>query len=162
MKITQRFMLVCIFLTCQQYLAAQSYNLGWRKQSFAFETLYATHAQVPQVINNDKTANTQKAQKILTNENEQNVTQGHKQIVQLINNLAGQSTFKHTVCDAYMKIYQSYQKSQEMFLQLQRIQHVVVGYLRTNMTTCPELENQLNNASSMEEEIQIFLSYYKE
>ncbi len=162
MRRVYNLIVLCMLLICQQYITAQNYNLGWRKQSFAFETLYASYAQVPQVINNNKPANTQKAQKILTNENEQNVTQGHKQIVQLINNLAGQSTFKHTVCDAYMKIYQSYQKSQEMFLQLQRIQHVVVGYLKTNMTTCPELENQLNNASSMEEEIQIFLSYYKE
>lgn len=162
MKTIQKLVLICILFTCQQYITAQNYNLGKQKQSFAYKTLYVSYAQVPQVINNNKPANTQKAQKILTNETEQNVTQGHKQIVQLINNLAGQSTFKHTVCDAYMKIYQSYQKSQEMFLQLQRIQHVVVDYLRTNMTTCPELENQLNNASSMEEEIQIFLSYYKE
>ena len=47
-----------MLLICQQYITAQSYNLGKQKQSFAYETLYAYHAQIPQVVNN-KTVNTQ-------------------------------------------------------------------------------------------------------
>ena len=97
-----------------------------------------------------------------TDENAQDVINRHRQIVQLINNLAGQSTSKYTVCDVYMKIYQSYQKAQDKFLQLQEIQDVVITYLRNNKTIYPNLENQLKNASSMEEEIAVFLSYYKE
>ena len=128
MKRVYNLIVLCILLICQQNIVAQSYNLGWRKQSFAFETLYATHEQIPQVINNDTPANTQKAQKILTNDNEQNVTKGHKQIVQLINNLAGQSTFKSIVVDVYINIYQSSQKAQEKFLQIQQIQ--MINYVR--------------------------------
>lgn len=139
---------------CQQYITAQNYNLGKQKQSFAYKTLYASYEQGSQVIiNNNQPVNAQNAQDVINR---------HRQIVQLINNLAGQSTSKYTVCDVYMKIYQSYQKAQDKFLQLQEIQNVVITYLRNNKTIYPNLENQLKNASSMEEEIAIFLSYYKE
>lgn len=154
---------LCILLICQQNIVAQSYNLGRQQQSFAYKTLYASHVQVSQVIiNNNQPVNAQNAQKTSTDENAQDVINRHRQIVQLINNLAGQSTSKYTVCDVYMKIYQSYQKAQDNFLQLQEIQNVVITYLRNNKTIYPNLENQLKNASSMEEEIAIFLSYCKE
>ena len=160
MKTIQRLVLICILFTCQQYITAQNYNLGKQKQSFAYKTLYASHVQVSQVIiNNNQPVN---AQKTSTDENAEDVIKRHRQIVQLINNLAGQSTSKYTVCDVYMKIYQSYQKAQDKFLQLQEIQNVVITYLRNNKTIYPNLENQLKNASSMEEEIAVFLSYYKE
>lgn len=58
MKKVRNLILLCMLLICQQYITAQSYNLGKQKQSFAYETLYAYHAQIPQVVNN-KTVNTQ-------------------------------------------------------------------------------------------------------
>lgn len=154
MKRVYNLIVLCILLICQQYIIAQSYNLGKQKQSFAYKTLYASYEQGSQVIiNNNQPVNAQNAQDVINR---------HRQIVQLINNLAGQSTSKYTVCDVYMKIYQSYQKAQDKFLQLQEIQNVVITYLRNNKTIYPNLENQLKNASSMEEEIAVFLSYYKE
>ena len=76
--------------------------MGRQKQSFAYKTLYASYEQGSQVIiNNNQPVNAQNAQDLINR---------HRQIVQLINNLAGQSTSKYTVCDVYMKIYQSYQK----------------------------------------------------
>ena len=154
MKTIQRLVLICMLFTCQQYITAQNYYLGRQKQSFAYKTLYASYEQRSQVIiNNNQPVNAQNAQDVINR---------HRQIVQLINNLAGQSTSKYAVCDVYMKIYQSYQKAQDKFLQLQEIQNVVITYLRNNKTIYPNLENQLKNASSMEEEIAVFLSYYKE
>lgn len=154
MKRVYNLIVLCILLICQQDIVAQSYNLGKQKQSFAYKTLYASYEQGSQVIiNNNQPVNAQNAQDVINR---------HRQIVQLINNLAGQSTSKYTVCDVYMKIYQSYQKAQDKFLQLQEIQNVVITYLRNNKTIYPNLENQLKNASSMEEEIAVFLSYYKE
>lgn len=154
MKRVYNLIVLCILLICQQDIVAQSYNLGKQKQSFAYKTLYASYEQGLQVIiNNNQPVNAQNAQDVINR---------HRQIVQLINNLAGQSTSKYTVCDVYMKIYQSYQKAQDKFLQLQEIQNVVITYLRNNKTIYPNLENQLKNASSMEEEIAVFLSYYKE
>jgi accessory colonization factor AcfC len=154
MKRVYNLIVLCILLICQQHIIAQSYNLGKQKQSFAYKTLYASYEQGSQVIiNNNQPVNAQNAQDVINR---------HRQIVQLINNLAGQSTSKYTVCDVYMKIYQSYQKAQDKFLQLQEIQNVVITYLRNNKTIYPNLENQLKNASSMEEEIAVFLSYYKE
>lgn len=58
MKKVRNLILLCMLLICQQYITAQSYNLGKQKQSFAYETLYAYHAQIPQVVNNE-TVNTQ-------------------------------------------------------------------------------------------------------
>ena len=163
MRRVYNLIVLCMLLICQQHIIAQSYNLGRQKQSFAYKTLYASYEQGSQVIiNNNQPVNAQNAQKTSTDENAQDVINMHRQIVQLINNLAGQSTSKYTVCDVYMKIYQSYQKAQDKFLQLQEIQDVVITYVRNNKTIYPNLENQLKNASSMEEEIAVFLSYYKE
>ena len=104
MRIIRNLILLGILLICQQYIVAQSYYLGKQKQSFAHKTLYANHAQ--KTINNNEIINTQPAQKKLTDQNEQKVIESHKQIVQLINNLAGQSTFKSIVVDVYINIYQ--------------------------------------------------------
>ena len=170
MKAIQRLVLICILFTCQQYIVAQSYYLGKQKQSFAYNTLYTNHAQKTinnnettnnnEIINNNETINTQPAQKKITDQNEQKVIESHKQIVQLINNLAGQSAFRSIVMDVYIKIYQS--KSQENMINLKKIQSVVISYLNSKGSAYPTLDTELKNASSMEDEIAIFLSYYKE
>lgn len=148
---------------CQQYITAQNYNLGKQKQSFAYKTLYANRAQkTPLVKNTNDTINTQSIQPKVIDKNEQQVLTTHKEIIQSINDLAGNSTFKSTVMDVYIKIYQSSKKEQEELLQLQQIQYVVLTYLENKARIYPNLENQLINASSMEDEIAIFLSYYKE
>ena len=164
MKRVYNLIVLCILLICQQDIVAQSYNLGKQKQSFAYNTLYTNHAQKTinnnEIINNNETINTQPAQKKLTDQNEQKVIESHKQIVQLINNLAGQSAFRSIVMDVYIKIYQS--KSQENMLNLKRIQYVVISYLNSKGSAYPTLEKELKNASSMEEQINIFLSYSQE
>lgn len=109
-----------------------------------------------------ETIKTQSKQPKVIDKNEQQVLTMHKEIIQLMNDLAGNSTFKSTVMDVYIKIYQSSKKEQEELLQLQQIQYVVLTYLEKKTRIYPNLENQLINASSMEDEIAIFLSYYKE
>ena len=117
MKTIQRLVLICILFTCQQYITAQSYNLGRQKQSFAYETLYAKRPQKSQleksqvensqvVKSNNEMVNTQPVQNKVTDKNEQKVLTTHKKIIQLINNLTGNSTFKSIVVDVYIKIYQ--------------------------------------------------------
>lgn len=163
MKTIQRLVLICILFTCQQYITAQSYNLGKQKQSFAYKTLYANLHGMSQVVkSNNEMLNTQSAQKKVTNQIEQKVLTTHKKIIQLINNLTGNSTFKSIVVDVYIKIYQSSKNTQDAFLHLQQIQHVVLTYLENKASIYPDIVKQLQNASSMQEEIQIFLSYYQE
>lgn len=163
MKRVYNLIVLCILLICQQHVVAQSYNLGRQKQSFAYETLYANLHGMSQVVkSNNEMLNTQSAQKKVTNQIEQKVLTTHKKIIQLINNLTGNSTFKSIVVDVYMKIYQSSKNTQEAFLHLQQIQHVVLTYLENKASIYPDIVKQLQNASSMQEEIQIFLSYYKE
>ena len=164
MRRIYKLFVLCMLLICQQYIVAQSYYLGKQKQSFAYNTLYTNHAQKTinnnEIINNNETINTQPAQKKLTDQNEQKVIESHKQIVQLINNLAGQSAFRSIVMDVYIKIYQS--KSQENMINLKKIQSVVISYLNSKGSAYPTLDTELKNAASMEEEIAIFLSYSQE
>lgn len=163
MRIVRHLILLCMLLICQQHVVAQSYKLGKQKQSFAYKTLYANRAQVSQVVkSNSEMLNTQSAQKKVTNQIEQKVLTTHKKIIQLINNLTGNSTFKSIVVDVYIKIYQSSKNTQDEFLHLQQIQHVVLTYLENKASIYPDIVKQLQNASSMQEEIQIFLSYYQE
>lgn len=163
MKRVYNLIVLCILLICQQNIVAQSYNLGTQKQSFAYETLYANLHGMSQVVkSNNEMLNTQSAQKKVTNQIEQKVLTTHKKIIQLINNLTGNSTFKSIVVDVYMKIYQSSKNTQEAFLHLQQIQHVVLTYLENKASIYSDIVKQLQNASSMQEEIQIFLSYYQE
>lgn len=166
MRRIYKLFVLCMLLICQQYIVAQSYYLGKQKQSFAYNMLYTNHAQKTinnnEIINNNETINTQPAQKKLTDQNEQKVIESHKQIVQLINNLAGQSAFRSIVMDVYIDIYQSSKKAQEKFLQLQQIQHIVLTYLENKARIYPNLEKELKNASSIEEQINIFLSYSQE
>ena len=163
MKRVYNLIVLCILLICQQNIVAQSYNLGRQKQSFAYETLYANQHGMSQVVkSNNEMLNTQSAQKKVTNQIEQKVLTTHKKIIQLINNLTGNSTFKSIVVDVYMKIYQSSKNTQDEFLHLQQIQHVVLTYLENKASIYPDIVKQLQNASSMQEEIQIFLSYYQE
>ena len=163
MKRVYNLIVLCILLICQQNIVAQSYNLGTQKQSFAYETLYANLHGMSQVVkSNNEMVNTQPAQNKVTDKNEQKVLTTHKKIIQLINNLTGNSTFKSIVVDVYMKIYQSSKNTQDEFLHLQQIQHVVLTYLENKASIYPDIVKQLQNASSMQEEIQIFLSYYQE
>ena len=163
MKRVYNLIVLCILLICQQHIVAQSYNLGRQKQSFAYETLYANQHGMSQVVkSNNEMVNTQPAQNKVTDKNEQKVLTTHKKIIQLINNLTGNSTFKSIVVDVYIKIYQSSKNTQDEFLHLQQIQHVVLTYLENKASIYPDIVKQLQNASSMQEEIQIFLSYYKE
>ena len=89
MRTILNLILVCILLTCQQHIAAQSYNLGTQKQSFAYETLYAKRPQKSQVENsqvvksNNEMVNTQPAQPLASPEDIQKCEQAHKQIVKL-------------------------------------------------------------------------------
>lgn len=163
MRRVYNLIVLCILLICQQNIVAQSYYLGTQKQSFAYETLYANLHGMSQVVkSNNEMLNTQSAQKKVTNQIEQKVLTTHKKIIQLINNLTGTSTFKSIVVDVYIKIYQSSKNTQDEFLHLQQIQHVVLTYLENKASIYPDIVKQLQNASSMQEEIHIFLSYYQE
>ena len=153
MKTIQRLVLICILFTCQQYITAQNYNLGRQKQSFAYETLYANSAQRIQVVN----TNTQSTQPMASAEEIQKCEQVHRRILRLTEHYYVDHVFKK-----YNNIYKSIPPMQENMLNLQKIQYVVISYLTSQGTAFPQIEKQLKNTSSMEEEIAIFLSYYKE
>ena len=115
-----------------------------------------------QPINNSKAnvsvqevENPQPASKMASAEDIQKCERGHKQLVKLSQHYPGSRSF-----NKYNKIYKSLPKTQENIDNLQKIQYVLFSYLRSQGTAFPQIEKQLKNTSSMEEEIAIFLSYY--
>lgn len=66
------------------------------------------------------------------------------------------------VFKVYNNIYKSITYTRENKLKLQRIQSVVLTYFKSQGLVYPNLKKQLKKTSSMEEQINIFLSYYKE
>ena len=83
--------------------------------------------------------------------------QVHIQIKKLAKGYPGSHSYKK-----YSNIYTTLPRTQKNMLILQKIQSVVTLYLRSQGTAYPKIEKQLKNASSIEEDIAIFLSYYKE
>lgn len=144
MRIVRNLILLCILLTCQQHIVAQNYNLGKQKQSFAYKTLYANQV----VKNNNETINHQPIQPLAS------VKDTHKEI--LFNSYGG------IVFKVYNNIYKSITYTRENKLKLQRIQSVVLTYFESQGLVYPNLKKQLKKTSSMEEQINIILSYYKE
>lgn len=164
MRIVYNLIVLCILLICQQNIVAQSYNLGTQKQSFEYETLYANRAQVSQVVtSNSETTNTQPSQPLASSNDIQEYERVHKHIETLINRafLSGQFQYKK-VSDVYKKLYNVLPLTEENLIKIQKIQTIVIEYFKSETNTYPLLQKQLQNASSMQEEIQIFLSYYKE
>ena len=119
-----------------------------------------------QPINNSKanvstqeveTTNPQPTHPMAGVEEIQKCEQWHKQIIKLANYYYGGQVLKK-----YNNIYKSMPQTVENMLNLQKIQYVVISYLNSKGSAYPTLEKELKNASSMEEEIAVFLSYYKE
>ena len=164
MRRIYKLFVLCILLICQQHIVAQSYNLGKQKQSFAYETLYANLHGMSQVVkSNNEMVNTQPAQPLASPEDIPMYEQVHKRIETLINRtfLSGQFQYKK-VSDVYKKLYHVLPFTEENLIIIQKIQTIVIEYFKSETNTYPLLQEQLKNASTMQEEIKIFLSYYKE
>ena len=104
-----------------------------------------------------ETTNSQPSSPMASPEDIQKCEQAHKQIVKLSQHYTGSRVF-----NKYNNIYKSLPETQENILNLQKIQYVVISHLTSQGTAFPQIEKELKNASSMEAEIAVFLSYYKE
>jgi hypothetical protein len=165
MRRIYKLFVLCILLICQQHIVAQSYDLGKQKQSFAYQTLYADHATMPQVIKtNYETTNSQPKQPQTSNENNiEKIQSIHLGICRIHTNLLNLNIHHlDKVFQIYTTIYRDLPRTNENIIMLQKIQFVITMYLNTIGKGCPTIEEKLKNAASMEEQINIFLSYYKE
>ena len=87
----------------------------------------------------------------------QKIKQTHKSIIKLT------SSFPYsTVYDIYEKIYKKLLNTEENLQTIRKIQPVVILYLNSRGTAFPQIEKELKNSSSIEEQINIFLSYSQE
>jgi PBP1b-binding outer membrane lipoprotein LpoB len=87
----------------------------------------------------------------------QKIKQTHKSIIKLT------SSFPYsTAYDIYEKLYKKLLNTEENLQTIRKIQPVVILYLNSRGTAFPQIEQQLKNSSSIEEQINIFLSYSQE
>ena len=87
----------------------------------------------------------------------QKIKQTHKSIIKLT------SSFPYsTAYDIYEKLYKKLLNTEENLQTIRKIQPVVILYLNSRGTAFPQIEKQLKNSSSIEEQINIFLSYSQE
>ena len=87
----------------------------------------------------------------------QKIKQTHKSIIKLT------SSFPYsTAYDIYEKLYKKLLTTEENLQTIRKIQPVVILYLNSRGTAFPQIEKQLKNSSSIEEQINIFLSYSQE
>ena len=104
-----------------------------------------------------ETIETQSIQQIASTDDIQKCEQEHKQIVKLASRFSANRVFYK-----YDNLYKKLPKTTENIQNLLKIQIIVSSYFNTNGSSYPYLGSQLKNTTSMEEEIAIFLSYYKE
>jgi len=109
------------------------------------------------VVQEVEETNTRIEQEMASAEDIQKCEQVHIQIKKLAYGYPGSYSSKK-----YSRIYTTLPRTKKNMLILQKIQSVVTLYLRSQGTAYPKIEKQLKNASSIEEDIAIFLSYYKE
>ena len=87
----------------------------------------------------------------------QKIKQTHKSIIKLT------SSFPYsTAYDIYEKLYKKLLNTEENLQTIRKIQPVVILYLNSRGTAFPQIEKQLKNSFSIEEQINIFLSYSQE
>ena len=87
----------------------------------------------------------------------QKIKETHKSIIKLT------SSFPYsTAYDIYEKLYKKLLNTEENLQTIRKIQPVVILYLNSRGTAFPQIEKQLKKTSSMEEQINIFLSYSQE
>lgn len=165
MRTILNLILVCILLTCQQHIAAQSYHLGEQKSSFAYRSLYANPNAVKVVKPAENieypSDHALQIQNIASNEDIEKTQRYHKQLNRLETALHSAGIYTGKVYSIYNKIYKSTPQTKEDIEKLLTIQTVVLLYLNSNATEYPDLEKQLTKASSVDEQVKIFLSYSK-
>ncbi len=107
-----------------------------------------------------ETISSQSKEMASKNEIEQ-LKQSHNKIENTLMALSDLGFYSGREYKTYSKIYKTLPLTKENISILTKIQSVLFDYYETQGKAYPTLEKQLKNASSMEEQIQIFLSYYK-
>jgi hypothetical protein len=162
MRRVYNLIMLCILLICQQDIVAQSYNLGKQKESFAYKTLYANHAQKTPVVKSNNETTTRHTQPIAIETIDTQPTQPMASVEEIHKEIAFNYCYGGIVFKKYSNIYKFLNQRQKDTLDLQKIQFVVLAFFESQKTAYPTLEKEIKNAISMDEEIAIFLSYYKE
>jgi hypothetical protein len=100
-------------------------------------------------------------QKMASEEEKEKLARMNHQLEKVVDILQSQNIFVHTVFNIYKKIYESTRKTEQNVQELQNIQSVLSIYFTTRTNAYPNLEKELKNASSIEEQKAILLSYHK-
>ena len=90
----------------------------------------------------------------------QQIEQVNSQLKALAPKLHTQEVYVYTVLKIYNKIYKSLLNAGRT-QELMKIQAVMLNYFNTHKNAYTNLESELTNASSIDEQVQVFLSYSK-
>lgn len=157
--------LLCILLACQQNLVAQSSQLGKHKYSFTYESLYknSSAAKIITVQDNSqiKQDNSHIKEEMASAEDIEKMERLDTQIEKLLDVLRSERFYAGKEYVIYHEIYNSLPYTKENVQILIKIQGVLLSFYNTRGEQCPDLVDKLKNTSSFDEQIQIFLSYYK-
>lgn len=104
-------------------------------------------------------------QKMASREDQEKLKRMNHQLEKLVDILQSQNIFVYKVFNIYKKIYESTnestRKTEQNVQELQNIQSVLSIYFTTRTNAYPNLEKDLQKASSIEEQKAILLSYHK-
>lgn len=112
-----------------------------------------------------ETTNSQPTSPMASPEDIQKWEQVHKQIAKLVKEAQNVWNYKYNdVFSRYNNVIYSFQHNltEENLKLIAKIQSVVLNYIDSDAKAYPTLKEELKKAASVEEEIAIFLSYYKE
>lgn len=143
--------------------STQLYNK--KETAYVWNNAYKGYINVSntQIIpQNTSSNNVQTPQVAVSNEKAQKAERIHSQLSRLAGVLNSQGIYIGKVYSIYNKIYKSTPlTTDENIDNLLNIQSVVLTYLNSQTTAYPQLEKELKNATTIEEQREIFLSYHK-
>ena len=143
--------------------STQLYNK--KETAYVWNNAYKGYINVSntQIIpQNTSSNNVQTPQVAVSNEKAQKAERIHGQLSRLAGVLNSQGIYIGKVYSIYNKIYKSTPlTTDENIDNLLNIQSVVLTYLNSQTTAYPQLEKELKNATTIEEQREIFLSYHK-
>lgn len=153
------------YKTYKIFSKSQLYNK--KETGFVWNNAYngyinISNTQILPQITSSSTNSIVTPQAAVDNEKVQKLERVHHQLSRLASVLNSQGIYIGKVYSIYNKIYKSTPlTTEESIDNLINIQSVVLTYLNSQATAYPQLEKELKNATTIEEQRDIFLSYYK-
>ena len=158
---TQTINIGVIGICCKVRVIAHGYVIEFLYEN-SNPIIYPTNASSTtndpdtQMVESTETKSSQPIQETASNEDIEKLERADRQIEKMISNYSNKDLYYK-----YKNLYNKLSFTTENIQNLMKIQNVLIVYYASNKNVYPNLITQLKEVSSMEEQVQIFLSYYK-